>query len=288
MEQNAMASVAAKACGVKSGGDRGTTRTRRSSKQCELAFRSWGGARRGAGRKPKGERALVPHDTRPLHKARFPLLITTRLRPGLPSLRRAGEAEWIRLCMARANSGGRSNASAKTTAGAPRFQVVHHSIQSNHLHLIVEAADRTSLTAGVRGLLVRIARALNRLWRRSGSVFGDRFHERELKSPREVRNALVYVLQNLRKHGIRMQGPDPFSSGPQFAGWASSHATDRGVLPRSDRALPSDGGGWSDLPTPRTLSRAARLEVPSPTTWLLGSGWQRHGLIHPGEGPIAR
>src|SRR5258708_32703188 len=76
---------------------------RRRAKQGELDFRSWGGARKGAGRKPKGERALVPHVARPAHKARFPVLITTRVRPGLPSLRRSGEAARIREAFARTN-----------------------------------------------------------------------------------------------------------------------------------------------------------------------------------------
>ncbi len=83
---------------------------KRRERQCELEFRSWGGARRGAGRKPKGERALVPHDARPQHKSRFPLLITSRLRPGLPSLRRAGEAALIRAALGKTNLAGRAPA----------------------------------------------------------------------------------------------------------------------------------------------------------------------------------
>src|SRR5258706_5334783 len=185
-------------------------KARLRARQAELDFRSWGGVRRGAGRKPKGERAGVPHVSRPAHKARFPLLITSRLCPGLRSLRHEREAECIRSALAGAN-----RSAAPEARGAAPFQVVHYSIQSNHLHLIVEAADRAALTAGMRGLLVRIARALNRLWDRRGSVFGDRFHEHELRTPREVRNALVYVLQNLRKHGIALAGPDPLSSGPE-------------------------------------------------------------------------
>jgi len=222
------------------------------AKQSELEFRSWGGARRGAGRKPKGERALVSHNTRPAHKSRFPVLITTRLRPGLPSLRHSREAARIRAALASVRLG-----AAAAGQGAALFQVVHHSIQSNHLHLIVEASNRAAMTSGMRGLLVRIARALNRLWNRSGSVFADRFHERELRNPRQVRNALVYVLQNLRKHGIHVDGPDPLSSGPAFDGWR----------------------------TPVALFRMERAEIPRPRTWLLNTGWMRHGLIDRGEWP---
>ncbi len=207
---------------------RATLRSARRAKQAELKFSSWGGARKGAGRKPKGERAMLPHRSRPDHKARFPVLVTTRLCAGLPSLRRPGEAARIRAALATALASAVAGAPGKSRA-VQHFQVVHHSIRSNHLHLIVEAPDRRALTRGVQGLLVRIARALNRLWSRRGPVFADRFHERELRNPRQVRNALVYVLQNLRKHGIHLAGPDPYSSGPEFSGWSRGPRSNSGA-----------------------------------------------------------
>jgi hypothetical protein len=316
-------------------------RSRIVANQGELAFRAWGGARRGAGRKPKGERALIPHDARPAHVERYPLLITTRLLPGLQSLRRAEEAALIRAALARTNECAVARAAALAAAGAEAlanettdpgqqargngrrparakgsapFQVVHHSIQSNHLHLIVEAGDRNELTAGMRGLLVRIARTLNRLWGRRGSVFADRFHERVLASPRQVRNALVYVLQNLRKHGIAMREPDPFSSGPEFEGWSGPPTQGRreagregssGTLTVSADGARIRGRAWiraessrdvsrnrapgirgsTEAPGHASLARAARTAIPSPRTWLLGVGWQRHGLIEFRECP---
>jgi len=126
-----------------------SNRSRRKSraKQGELLFRSWGGARKGAGRKPKGERAMAPHDTRPAHESQIPVLITTRLHPGLPSLRHAPEAARILAALACANAGADANAGANAGANAdtsrkrahraphaqrgcatPPFQVVHHSI----------------------------------------------------------------------------------------------------------------------------------------------------------------
>jgi len=291
MQTNTKNETKAKSGTKASHGTRASNGTRarpRRARQGELLFRSWGGARRGAGRKPKGARALVAHDTRPQHKARFPLLITSRLLPGLPSLRRASEAARVRSAIAAANLAARGLAESqearhgdRASPTDPPFQVVHHSIQSNHLHLIVEAADRAALTSGLRGLLIRIAHGLNRLWEHRGAVFADRFHERELQNPRQVRNALVYVLQNLRKHGICVAGPDPLSSGPEFDGWlpASVRARESGV-----RSGPAEGGGAASR-SPITLLRAARAETPTPRTWLLGAGWRRHGLIDPDERP---
>ena len=73
----------------------------------------------------------------------------------------------------------------------------------------------------MQGLLIRLAKALNRLWGRSGAVFSDRYHDHVLRSPWEVRNAVQYVLNNARKHGLRLAGVlDPFASGGWFTGWA--------------------------------------------------------------------
>ncbi len=94
------------------------------------------------------------------------------------------------------------------------FRLVHYAVLANHLHLVVEAGDSRSLSRGMQGLAVRMARALNRAWRRRGKVFAERFHAHVLKTPREVRNALRYVLENARRHGawLRRGGVDPFSS----------------------------------------------------------------------------
>ena len=222
-------------------------RTARVAGQHELEFKTWGGARRGAGRKSASPRVRVPHCARVRHCARHPLHLTVRLRAGLPTLR-SKEA--------------RNSIAGAFAAGRDRFgfRLTHFSLQSNHLHLIGEADDHRALSRGMQGLLVRIARALNALWNRSGSVFADRFHSRHLRTPREVRAALVYVLNNVLHHGNTRLGMDPYSSGAWFDGWRTKLA----------RAL--------DLPP---ILASAR-------TWLLREGWLRHGRIGFGEGPVRR
>lgn len=145
-------------------------------------------------------------------------------------------------------------------AGKERFgfRLIVYSVQSNHVHLIVENVDRRALSRGMQGLQVRIARALNRVWQRRGSVFDDHFHDRPLQTPREVRNALAYVLNNCHRHGIHVLGPDPYSSGAWFEGWRE---------------------GPTPVPRPTVTARAR--------VWLLTSGWKRHGLLHVREVPGA-
>ena len=174
-------------------------RGRAGARQLELDWKTWGGPSKGAGR-PRIVRSRVPHRQREALSSREPLHLTTKLRAGLPSLRRRRETRTVLgVFRERCESAG--------------FRLVHFSVQSNHLHLIVEAQNRAELSRGMRRLLVSLARRLNRLWARGGQVF-RRFHEHVLRTPREVRHAVRYVLGNSRKHGhVRPAGkPDPHSS----------------------------------------------------------------------------
>ena len=219
-------------------------RNARQVRQHQLAFRNWGGARRGAGRKPSGDRPRVSHSARPALAARHPVHVTVRAKAGLPSLRRDASRRALERVIA----------CASDRLGA---RVVHYSIQSNHVHFVIEAASRVALSRAMLGLQVRLARALNELWRRAGAVLADRYHARILSTPREVRNALVYVLHNARHHGLRVVGVDPFSSGAWFDGW-------RELAARATRASP--------------CATAA--------TWLLSVGWCRAGYIGVAESPV--
>jgi REP element-mobilizing transposase RayT len=219
------------------------TKTSNRSSAVQLTIFPRGGARRNAGRKPKGERARVTHASRPALTPRDPVLITTRLAPGLPNLRRERTLVLLRGVLA---------------TGADRFgfRLIEYSIQTNHLHFLAEGEDAQTVARGMQGLLVRVAKALNRAWGRRGKVLADRYHARKLTSPREVRNALVYVLQNARKHGARITGIDAFSSGVWFDGWRDRFA--RG-------------------PSPIAAARS----------WLLRHGWRRGGLLSTTEVPAA-
>jgi REP element-mobilizing transposase RayT len=165
-----------------------------------------------------------------------------RVREGVPSLRNPALFAEVRKAL---------------RAGRNRFgfRVNHFSVQSNHLHLIVEASGREALSRGMQGLGVRIAKTINARLRRAGTVFADRYHDRILKSLREVRNALVYVLKNARHHGItHADGRDLCSSAEWFDGWRN--------------------GTSSRIRVPETAP-----PVEPARTWMLSTGWKRFGLI---------
>lgn len=211
-----------------------------------------GGRRRGAGRKPKGESAGVDHRTRPAQASRFPVHVTVKLQAGLPRLRSRETYAALREAF---------------VAGCERggFRLVQYAVLNDHLHFVVEASGRSVLSRGVQGLLIRIARRLNKLWERRGKVFADRYHDRVLKSPSEVRNVLRYVLGNGKKHAAQgrevsvPQAMDTFTSAPWFDGFR-----ERIVVK-----------GLDDVARPVTTAR----------TWMLSLGWRRLGLLSVHEMP---
>lgn len=150
-----------------------------------------------------------------------------------------------------------------TDRAASRFHVVHYSLQDDHVHLLVEAADQEALSCGMRRLVIRLAKRINDVVRRArhGRVWAGRYHRHDLTSPSEVRRALVYVLQNARKHGHTRPGRlDPFSSALSFRGWhrfASTESEDEPVRPWTwlletgwSRAGPRGGLRLNELPKP--------------------------------------
>ena len=209
-----------------------------------------GGANAG---RPRGAKSNVPHRARPDTRlvtrcvSRFASLAVYNLR-----------RQSLFLAVRRALSAASSRA----------FRLVHFSVQRDHIHLIVEARDRSMLLLSSRGLSIRVARAVNHHLDRRGKVFGGRYHARALTTPREVRSALVYVLQNWRKHIVygashpARPAVDPCSSSFWFTGWKHSA-----------------------LGSPPAWSERDPLPVRSASTWLGAMGWRKLGLIGATERP---
>ena len=210
-----------------------------------------GGLRPGAGRKPLvRSRPPVAHRTRPVHARWKPVHVTLRAHRRTPNLREQVLARAVEEAIRDTRPEG--------------FRVVHFSTQADHLHALVEADSAEAFVRGMRSLSVRVAKRVNRALRRPGArgkVWGDRYHRHELTSPREVRNALVYVLANFKKHeGVRSGAPviDACSSAVWFQGWVAHRKLPEGACP----VVPAE-------------------------TRLLSVLWKKHGLVHPGERPAS-
>jgi len=219
------------------------------------------------GRKPAPERCgFVPHVRRPEHDARHPVHVSMRRVACGPSFRsqRVQNAivEQLRLVK-------------------QRVHVVHYSIQTNHLHLMVEGHDRADLARQMKVLFSRIAFAVNRVALRAGKLFADRHHRHELRTPTEVRRALVYILFNDRKHDA-----------PARAAATPCDVVDTTLDFASSAIWMND---WDPRTGPRldTLERqrAAHDESPvsPPETWLARAGWRRAGgPLRADESPATR
>jgi hypothetical protein len=189
----------------------------------------------------------------------LPTHVTLRVRDGVPSLRTVSIVRELEQSFAQG-------------CVRPGFRMVHYSLQGNHAHLVVEASDQAALGRGMKAIGARLARAVNRVTGRTGPVLAERYHHRLLRTPREVHHALRYVLLNARHHigkaraGLeRTVRFDPASSARFFDGWKIGKRT-------AERA---PGPAAGRVPLPVTRAR----------TWLLSTGWRRHGLLDPADVP---
>ena len=227
--------------------------------QQTFVFRTWGGKRKGAGRKQVNERKSEPH------RARLPITrhnaahVVLRSAPELARLRRLDAYKIIRTAM-------------QVVLRRTDFRIVHVSIQANHVHLLVEAESKGALARGVQGFAISAARRLNKAEAiargkaRRGPAFPDRYHVKIIKNPRQARHELSYVLNNWRRHkedrapAVRHWVLDKYSSAVSFPGWAE----------RSSWNVPAD---YEPLP------------VSQPGSWLLREGWKLYAPISVFEVP---
>lgn len=218
----------------------------------EVPARTHGGRRRGAGRKRTGVRRGGPHRRRPELSPRHPVHVTLRMDRRRPELRNHHVYTQV-------------NRVLRVFLGREDFRVCHVSIQDNHLHMLVEAGDRFVLSRCMKSFSIRLQRALRA--RYGCTLFSHRYHAVQIKTARQARSALAYVLNNWRRHrldwderGRRSTAKlDEMSSAISFHGWR---------------------GYRFDVP-----AGYVPLAVSAPRTWLLTAGWRDCGLIDPFEVP---
>ena len=153
------------------------------------------------------------------------------------------------------------------------FRIVEYSVQDNHVHLLVEANDNDALARGMKSFSVRADRLFNgALGRGRGRVWGDRYHRRALTSPRQVRNALVYCINNHKKHFRITDGVprlDPYASGLWFKGWVGMRSREE------EKPRPTE--------EPATFLLPHGLATPWPPPSWRGAAL---GVLTPAHGPL--
>jgi REP element-mobilizing transposase RayT len=88
------------------------------------------------------------------------------------------------------------------------LKVLHFSLESNHVHLILEATDNSLLTKGMRSLTITFSKGIAK-----GRIQIERYHLHVLRTLRETKNAIHYVLFNHQKHlNLKKAQVTPYSS----------------------------------------------------------------------------
>jgi putative transposase len=207
-------------------------------KQLEFEkVKGWGGRRKNAGR--KNRTSTVNHMKRKKVEAKYPIHITIKLKKGVASLRGPRMVAAFKSSLRKAKKRG--------------LKVIHYALESNHAHLFAESEDNRTLRSGMASFGSSFGKSVRRLAGGKGSVFNGRYHLQVLKSPRQTKNAMAYVLLNHSKH----QGAKPYvdekSSAVLFGDW---------------RALLGDRYRIDESPPrPQYLSDAE--------SWLGRVGWRR-------------
>jgi len=216
----------------------------RKPKQLEFKkVKGWGGKRRNAGRPNKT--GTVHHMKREEVNFKRPLHITLKLKSGLKNLRVPPLLEQFKISAEKAKQQG--------------LRLIHFSIQTNHLHLLVECRDNETLSRGMKSLGCKLGKAIRKYCGGSGPVFKGRFHLQVIKNPTQARNSLAYVLLNEAKHKKFIPYKDAYSSAGHFHEW-------RRLLGRNTGPILQYG---------RQVKRSLPGHLSAPHSWLAREGWKR-------------
>lgn len=140
-----------------------------------------------------------------------------------------------------------------------QLHVLHFSLQSNHVHLILECVNNKALANGMKSLAGGFGRAIRKCGGGEGPVFKGRYHLQLIKKPKQMKSGLAYVLLNQSKHEELVPYSDRFSSSAHFHQWKKLLGKDTGPL----------------LPSRQKHRRLLPNYLSSPRSWLAQEGWQR-------------
>ena len=137
----------------------------------------WGGRRTGAGKKRVHSRG-VAHRTRERVNQRLPLHINFKYRI---QIKNKAFLKILKRALLNSRRQG--------------LKILHYSVQTNHVHFIIEASDNKILECGMRSLTVTLTKGINQ-----GRIQLQRYHLHILKTLKETKNAIHYVIFNEQKH----------------------------------------------------------------------------------------
>ena len=97
-----------------------------------------------------------------------------------------------------------------------RFHLLAFVIMPYHIHIVIALPSRVSLSRVMRLIKGRFANRYNRMHRRRGCVWQERYHEQALRGERALMAAIEYVYANPVEAGLTGQA--------EFFAWSSANS----------------------------------------------------------------
>lgn len=92
------------------------------------------------------------------------------------------------------------------------LRVIHFSLEHNHVHLYAECESNFVLGKAMKAFGVTFVRRVNKLKKIKGQLYKYRYHLRVLKSARDAKNVINYILKNGIKHGRTLKVINAYNS----------------------------------------------------------------------------
>ncbi|MEI8348179.1 MAG: transposase [Pseudomonadota bacterium] len=153
----------------------------------------------GRPRISRSDKTPVPHRLREEIPKKKPVHVVWHLNPHVPPCRRKN----ILLIFKKAVLKGRLMG----------LKVIHFSLMNNHLHLLIETENKKALAKALQSFAISFTKRLKNFnGLKKTPIFKERYFCHILKSLREVKHAIHYILMNGKKAGLSRYDIDPYSS----------------------------------------------------------------------------
>ncbi|AGC77008.1 transposase IS200 family protein [Nonlabens dokdonensis] len=88
----------------------------------------------------------------------------------------------------------------------PYFDIYAYCLLKNHFHIVLrvrDEVDENKAAQSISNCFNAYAKAFNKMYKRSGSLFRDRFRRKEIDNENYLKNVIAYVTSNAIHHSFK-------------------------------------------------------------------------------------
>lgn len=141
--------------------------------------------RKGAGRPSKHDKG-IRHIEREQLKKTSNLHITVKLEKSKAGLKNKQTLALLHKAIKKARLSG--------------LRILHYTLEFDHIHMLIEADNNHQLSRGMQSFGITFSKGINKLKKLQGNVYKNRYHLRLIKTYKEIKNVMNYILSNGVKH----------------------------------------------------------------------------------------